>query len=95
MPDDGVSDNHSVAFRLAKGGEAVPGGDLEDRRWRRGRGPRPRLGSRLPLLVHAGSVVSQHQSKGGLRRLCPGCTGPMQRNTRSRGGGSVSITLYT
>ncbi len=41
MPDDEVSDDHSVAFRLAEGSEAVLGGDLEDRR-RDGFGP-PRL----------------------------------------------------
>ncbi len=30
MPDDGVSDDHSVTFRLAEGSEAVPDGDLKD-----------------------------------------------------------------
>ncbi len=87
MPDDGVSDDHSVAFRLAEGSEVVLGGDLEDRRRRRGRGRRPGPGSRL--LLHLGSVASRHRSEGHLGRLRPGCTGPVQRNTRSRGGGSV------
>uniref|UniRef100_A0A673HM65 Aryl hydrocarbon receptor 1a n=1 Tax=Sinocyclocheilus rhinocerous TaxID=307959 RepID=A0A673HM65_9TELE len=58
MPDDGVSDDHSVAFRvLTEGSEAVPGGDLEDRRRRRGRGPHPGPGLRLSLRVHPGSGV--------------------------------------
>ncbi len=95
MPDDGVSDDHNITFRLAERSEAVPGGDLEDRRQRRGRGRRPGPGSRLPMLVHPGSVVSWRRSEGQLGRSRPGCTGPVQRNTRSRGGGSVSSTLYT
>ncbi len=32
MPDDLVSDDHSITFRLAERSEAVMGGDLEDRR---------------------------------------------------------------
>ncbi len=95
MPDDGVSDDHSVMFHLVKGDEAVSGGDLEDRKWRRGRCCSPRSGSRLPLLPHPGSVVSRCRSEGHLRRSRPGCMGPVQRNTRSRGGGSVSSTLNT
>ncbi len=95
MPDDGVSDDHSITFRLAERSEAVSGGDLEDRRRRRGRFCRPRPGSRLPLLLHPGSVVSRCRSEGHLGRSRPGCTGPVQRNTRSRGGGSVSSALYT
>ncbi len=51
-------------------------------------------GSLLPLL-HPGSVVSQRWSEGHLGRSRPGCTGPAQRNTRSRGGGSVSSGLHT
>uniref|UniRef100_A0A8C1ZDP0 Rabphilin 3A-like (without C2 domains) n=1 Tax=Cyprinus carpio TaxID=7962 RepID=A0A8C1ZDP0_CYPCA len=35
------------------------------------------------------------QSEGHLGRLRPGCMGPVQRNTRSRGGGRVSGALYT
>ncbi len=27
-------------------------------------------------------------------KSCPGCSGPVQRNTRSRGGGSVSSSLH-
>ncbi len=34
MPDDGVSDDHSVTSRLAERSEAATGGDLEDRRGR-------------------------------------------------------------
>ncbi len=67
------------------------GRDLEDRR---GRGRHPGPGSRLSLL-HPGSVVSQRRSEGHLERLRPGCTGPVERNTRSRGGGSVSSALHT
>ncbi len=37
----------------------------------------------------------QGWSKGHLGRSLPGCTGPVQRNTRSRGGGRVSNMLYT
>ncbi len=47
MPDDGVSDDHSVASHLAEMSEAVAGGFLED--WRGG-GCRPWPGSLLPLL---------------------------------------------
>ncbi len=54
-----------------------------------------RSGSRLPLLVHPESVVSRLRSEGHLGRTHPGCTGPVQRNTQSRGGGSVSSALYT
>ncbi len=93
MPDDGVSDDHSVAFRLVEGSEVVPGGDLKGLRWQRGRGPRLGLGSRLPLLVHSGSLASWHRSKGGQGRSRPGCTGPVQRNTRSRGGGILTTDL--
>ncbi len=67
------------------------GGDLEDRRARSRRlGP----GSRLPLL-HPGSWVSRRRSEGHLGRSRPRCTGPVQRNTRGRGGGSVSSALHT
>ncbi len=76
-------------FRLAERNEAVADGDLEDQRRRRGRGHRQRPGSLLPLL-HPGSVVSRHRSEGHLERSRPGCTGPVQRNTWSRGGGSAS-----
>ncbi len=95
MPNDGVSADHSVAFRLTERSGAVSGGDLEDRRRRRGRGCRPGPGLRLLLLLHPGSVVSRRRSEGHLGRSRPGCTGPVQRNTRSIGGGSVSSTLYT
>ncbi len=78
--NDCVSDDHSVTFCLAERSEAVSGGDLEGRR---GRSHRPGPGSCLPLL-HPGSGV-----------LRPGCMGTVQRNTRSRGGGSVSSTLHT
>ncbi len=61
----------------------------------RGRGHCPGLGSFLPLLVHQGSVVSRCRGEGYLGRLHPGCTGPAQRNTRSRGDGSVGSMLYT
>ncbi len=44
--DDVASNDHSIAFRLEERSEAVSGGDLEDRRWWRGRRPGP--GSRLP-----------------------------------------------
>ncbi len=47
VPDDGVSDDHSVASHLPERSEAVPGGDLEDRR---GGSRRQRPGSLLPLL---------------------------------------------
>lgn len=66
MPDNGVSNNYSIAFRLAKRGEAVPGGDLENWGWWRGRSPGPRPGSRLPLLKHPGFMVCQLRSEGGL-----------------------------
>ncbi len=55
----------------------------------------PWPGSRLPLLVHPRSVVSRRRSEGHLGRSRPGCTGPVQRNARSKSGGSVSSTLYT
>ncbi len=67
------------------------GGDLEDRR---GRIRRPGPGSRL-LLLHPGSWVSRRRSEGYLGRSHPGCMGPVQRNTRIRGGGSVSSALFT
>ncbi len=66
------------------------GGDLEDRR---GRSRRPGPGSRLPLL-HSGSWVSRRQSEGHLGRSRPGCTGPVQRNARSRGGWSCQRAAY-
>ncbi len=94
MSNDGVSDDHSVAFRLTERSKAVVGGDLEDRRRRRGRGCRPGPRSHLSLL-HPGSVVSQHRSEGHLGRWCPGCMGPVQRNTQSRGGVSISSALHT
>ncbi len=81
-------------FRLAERNKADAGGDLEDRRqWRWG-GHRQRPGSLLPLL-HQGSVVTRRRSEGHLGRSRPGCSGPMQRNTRSRGGGSASSALHT
>jgi hypothetical protein len=56
MTDDGTADDHGVvAFRLAKRGEAVPGGDLEDREGRRGSCSGP--GSCLPLWDHPGSMM--------------------------------------
>ncbi len=67
------------------------GGELEDRR---GRSRRLGPGLRLPLL-HPGPVVSMRRSEGHLGRSRPGCTGPMQRNTRSRAGESVSSALHT
>ncbi len=95
MPDDGVSDDHSIAFRLAEGSEAVPGGDLEGRRQRRGRGCRPGPGSRLLLLLHPGSVVSPAPEWRASGKIVSWCTRPVQRNTWSRGGGSVSShTVY-
>ncbi len=93
-PDDGVSDDHSVTFCFVERSEAVAGGDLEDRRRRRGRGHRPGPGSHLSLL-HPGSVIFRHRIEGHLGRLRPGCMGPVQRNTRSRGGGGVSSALHT
>ncbi len=81
-------------FRLAERNKADAGGDLEDRRQWRGGGHRQRPGSLLPLL-HQGSVVTRRRSEGHLGRSRPGCTGPMQRNTRSRGGGSASSALHT
>ncbi len=87
-----ITASRSVSWR---GGEAVSGGDLEDRKRRRGRRCSPRSGSHLPLLLHPGSVVSRRRSEGHLRRSRPGCTGTVQRNTWSRGGGSVSSALYT
>ncbi len=95
VPDDGVSDDHSAVFRLTKGSKAFAGGDLKDRRRRRGRCCHPRPGSRLSLLQHPGSAVSRHRSEGLLGRSRPGCTGPVQRNTQNRGGGSVSSALHT
>ncbi len=60
-------------FRLAERGEAVTGGDLEDRR---GRSRRPGSGSRLPLL-HPGSGLPSAGVKDiwddhvpGARGLC-------------------------
>ncbi len=41
------------------------------------------------------TVVSRHRNEGHLGRSRPGCTGPVQRNTRSRGCGSVSSALHT
>ncbi len=92
MESTTITASRSVSWR---GGEAVPGWDLEDRKRRRGRCCSPRPGWRLPLLLHPGSVVSRRRSEGHLRRSCPGCMGPVQRNTRSRGGGNVSSALYT
>ncbi len=63
----------------------------QDRRLLRGAGDR-RPG---PGCWHPGSVVSRHRSEGHLGRSRPGCMGPVQRNTRSRGGGSVSSALHT
>ncbi len=40
-------------------------------------------------------MVSWRRSEGHLGRSCPGCTGSVQRNTRTRDGGSVSSTLHT
>ncbi len=80
-------DDHSVTFRL----EVVAGGDLK---YWRGRDRRSGPGTRLSLL-HPGSVVSQRRSEGHLGRSRPGCTGPVLRNTWSRGGGSVSSVLHT
>ncbi len=87
--DDVVSDNQSIAFHLAERSEAVAGGDLEDRRRWRG----------LDLLWATSSAaaprVSWCRSEGHLGRLRPGCTGPVQRNIRSRGGGIVSSVQHT
>ncbi len=60
----------------------------------RGRSCWPGPGSRLPLL-HPGSWVSRRRIEGHLGRSCSGYTGPVQRNTRSRGGGSVSSMVHT
>ncbi len=51
-------------------------------------------GSRLPRM-HPGSWVFRRRSEGHLGRSRPGCTGHVQINTRSRGGGSVSSSLHT
>ncbi len=59
-----------------------------------GRSRRPGTESRLPLL-HPGFCVSRRRSEGHLGRSRPGCTGPVRRNTRSRGGRIVSSALYT
>ncbi len=91
MPDDWVSDDHSVTISLAERGEAVPGWDVEDRRGR-SRRPGPWIASSAAA---PRSVVSRRRSEGHLWRSRPGCTGPVQRNTRSRGGGSVSSALHT
>ncbi len=40
-------------------------------------------------------MVSRCRSEGHLGRSRPRCTGPVQRNIRSRGGGSVSSALHT
>ncbi len=65
----------------------ITGGDLDDRKGEKSSmGP----GSRL-LLLHPGSWVSRRRSEGHLGRSRPGCTGPVQRNTRSRGGGSAYL----
>ncbi len=89
MLDDLVSDDHSGTFRLE---------EQSGYRWRsrRPEGEKSSMGpgSRL-LLLHPGSWVSRRRSEGHLGRSRPGCTGPVQRNTRSRGGGSVSRMLHT
>ncbi len=59
-----------------------------------GGGHRPQPGSLLPLL-YPGSVVSLRRSEVHLGRSPPECTWPVQRNTQSRGGGSVSGLLDT
>ncbi len=89
MPDDGVSDNHSIVSHQRS--EAVAGGNLEEGR---GGGCLPRPGSLLPLL-NPGSVISRRWSEEHLGRSHPGCTGPVQRNTWNGGGGSVSSVLHT
>ncbi len=73
-------------MEISKTGGGGGGGGVGDRR--------PRSGSLLPL-QHPGSVVSWRRSEGHLGRSRPGCMGPVQRNTRSRGGGSVSSALHT
>ncbi len=47
------------------------------------------------LLLHPGSGVSRRRSEGHLGRSRPGCTGPVQKNTQSRGGGNVSSMVHT
>lgn len=54
-------------------GEAVPDGDLKVGGQRKGRGPCPGSGPRLPLLVQSRSVVCQHRSEGDLDGIRPGC----------------------
>ncbi len=67
-------------FHLTERCKAVTGWDDEDRRERSRRpGPRSRF-----LLLHPGSWVSRRRSEGHLGRSCPGCTRPVQRNTRSK-----------
>ncbi len=46
-------------------------------------------------LLHPGSMVSRRRSEGYLGRSLPGCTGPVQRNTESRCGESVSSARHT
>ncbi len=75
---------------IAERSEEVLGGDLEDQRQRRGRGCHLGPGWRLPLMVLPGSVVSQRRNEGHLGRLRPVCTGPVQRNLRSRGVGVLA-----
>ncbi len=81
----------TASCSVSEWSKAVTGGDLDDRR---GRSRRPGPGSHLPLL-HPGSSVSRCWSEGHLGRSRPGCTGHVQRNTRSRDGGSVSSALHT
>ncbi len=53
------------------------------------------VSTRLLKSLFSGSVVSRRRSEGHLWRSRPGCTGPVKRNTRSRGSGSVSSALHT
>ncbi len=92
MPDDWVSDDHSVMISPRREGAKRFRDEMSKTGGEKVVARRP--GSRLPLL-HPGSVVSRRRSEGHLWRSRPGCTGPVQRNTRSRGGGSVSSALHT
>ncbi len=83
-----------TASPLTERNEVVAGGDLEEQRRRKGGGRRLRPVLLLPLL-HPESVVSRRRGEGHLGRSHSGCTGPVQRNARCRGGGSVCGVLQT
>ncbi len=88
MESPTITASHPISWRGAKRlREEISktrGGEGEEVEGFGGRGHRQRPGLLLPLL-HPGSVVSRRLSEGHLRRSRPGCTGPVQRNTRSWG----------